>query len=122
VAVSNISRIQAAQAAEQLLRQHPGINVMVGTSALDAVGILQAVKTLGVQERVRIFGFDDLEETKQAIARGEIVATVIQKPDEMGREAVRQLHAYFEGVPLEMNHFTPYEVLDRSNVGEGAAP
>ncbi|MFC0211046.1 sugar-binding protein [Paenibacillus chartarius] len=117
VAVSNISRIQAAQAAESLLREHPDINVMVGLSALDAVGILQAVKVLGMQDRVRIFGFDDLEETKAAIAKGEIVATVIQKPEEMGREAVRQLHAYFGSGELAPYHFTSHEVLDRSNVG-----
>jgi ribose transport system substrate-binding protein len=122
VAVSNISRIQATQAAEQLLRQHPEINVMVGTSALDGVGILQAVKTLNLQQKVRIYAFDDLDETKQAIARGEIEATVIQRPSEMGREAVRQLHMYFEGGTLLRNHFTSYDVLDRTNVGEVPPP
>ncbi|KIL36895.1 hypothetical protein SD70_31185 [Gordoniibacillus kamchatkensis] len=120
--VSNISRIQATQAAEQLLRKHPEINVMVGTSALDGVGILQAVKTLNLQQKVRIYAFDDLDETKQAIARGEIEATVIQKPAEMGREAIRQLHMYFEGGTLVRNHFTSYEVLDRTNVGEALSP
>lgn len=122
VAVSNISRIQATQAAEQLLRRHPEINVMVGTSALDGIGILQAVKTLNLQQKVRIYAFDDLDETKQAIAAGEIEATVIQKPSEMGREAMRQLHMYFEGGTLLRNHFTGYEVLDRSNIGGVPSP
>lgn len=122
IGVSNISRIQATQSAAQLLRDHPDINVMVGTSALDAVGILQAVKTLNLQRQVKIYGFDDLDETKKAIASGEIEATVIQRPAEMGDEAVRLMHAYFEGSTLEPIHFTSYEVLNRSNVGEAASP
>lgn len=117
VGVSNISRIQATQAAEKMLREDPNINVMVGTSALDAAGILQAVKKLNMSDRVKIFGFDDLEETKQAISKGEIEATVIQKPEEMGREAIKEIHAYFEGgAPLQNRYLTSYQVMDRSNV------
>jgi ribose transport system substrate-binding protein len=117
IGVSNISRIQATQAAAQLLRAHPDINVMVGMSALDGVGILQAVKSMNLQGQVKIYGFDDLDETKTAIAKGEIEATVIQQPAEMGTEAVRLMHAYFEGSVLDKVHFTSYEVLDRKNVG-----
>jgi ribose transport system substrate-binding protein len=122
VGESNISRIQAAQSAEAMLREHPEINVMVGTSALDGVGILQAVKTLNRLDRTKIFGFDDLEETREAIVKGEIEATVIQKPAEMGREAVKALHAYFEGSTLPQTHFTSNEVLDRSNVQRSDQP
>ncbi|MDB5054216.1 MAG: hypothetical protein JWM44_2266 [Bacilli bacterium] len=117
VGVSNISRIQAIQAAEKMLRDDPQINVMVGTSAFDAVGILQAVKTLNMSARVKIFGFDDLDETKQAISKGEIEATIIQKPEDMGREAIKELHAYFEGgTPPQQDHLMSYDVLDRSEI------
>lgn len=122
VGESNISRIQAVQTAEAMLREHPEIDVMVGTSALDGVGILQATKTLKLKDRVRIFGFDDLDETRDAIAKGEIVATVIQKPAEMGIDSVKLLHAYFEGSPLPATQFTSFEVLDRSNVRKDVAP
>jgi ribose transport system substrate-binding protein len=119
VVVSNISRIQATQTAEKMLKNDPEINLMVGTSALDAVGILQAVKSLHRSGSVKIFGFDDLEETKVAISKGEIEATIIQKPEEMGREAIKELHAYFEGrASKEGMHLTSYEVLDRSNIME----
>jgi ribose transport system substrate-binding protein len=119
VGVSNISRIQATQTAEKMLKDDPQINLMIGTSALDAVGILQAVKSLQRLDSVKIFGFDDLEETKVAISKGEIEATIIQKPEEMGREAIKELHAYFEGrAAQEGLHLTSYEVLDRSNIVE----
>lgn len=119
VGVSNISRIQATQTAEKMLKDDPGINLMVGTSALDAVGILQAVKSLDMLNRVKIFGFDDLEETKMAISKGEIEATIIEKPEEMGREAIKELHSYFEGrASQDGMHLTSYEVLDKSNITE----
>ncbi|GJM77660.1 hypothetical protein HMSSN139_01560 [Paenibacillus sp. HMSSN-139] len=42
---SNISHMEAIQQAANMLRNHPEINIMVGTSATDALGVLQAAKT-----------------------------------------------------------------------------
>ncbi|MFD7525308.1 substrate-binding domain-containing protein [Paenibacillus chitinolyticus] len=122
VGVSNISRIQATQAAEHILRSREGINVMVGTSALDALGILQASKSLNKQEQVRIFGFDDLTETREALARKEIEATVIQKPYTMGFRSIEMLNRYFEGETLPGFSFTRIDILNPQNVGTAVAP
>ncbi len=112
---SNISRIQAVQQTEAMLRMHPEINIMVGTSALDAVGILQAVKTLH-REDILIFGFDDLEETLLSIAEGSIQATVVQRPYEMGFDSVKIMHNYLNGNQEQAIQYTPIEVIDQNNV------
>jgi ribose transport system substrate-binding protein len=67
VGISNISRIQAGQVAEQMLKNHPEIQVMVGTSALDGLGIMQAARNLKLAGRISIFGFDDLPETSRLL-------------------------------------------------------
>jgi ribose transport system substrate-binding protein len=110
--VSNISRIQAVQTAESMLREKKSIRVMVGFSSLDAVGIAQAVKTLGQSDSVKVFGFDDLDETRIAVANGEIEATVIQEPSEMGRRLVEDLHAYFVGTTPPILDLTGFRVMD----------
>lgn len=113
---SNISRIIAAEQAEEMLLSHPDIDFMVGLSALDGIGIVQAVHSASPQKPVQIFGFDDLEETKQAIKRGEIVATVIQRPYLMGVDSVTLLHDYLQKRPVPKEHYTDILVLDKSNV------
>jgi ribose transport system substrate-binding protein len=112
---SNISRIQASIQAEKMLREHPDISVMVGTSALDAIGILIAAKNLQRSD-VLIFGFDDLDETLKAISEGKIKATVIQKPYDMGFAAVQLMYNHLTGKTMKKVHFTPIELIDQTNV------
>lgn len=115
VRASNISRIQAAQQAEDLLESYPKLTIMVGTSALDAIGILQAKKKSG-REGLLIFGFDDLEETQQAIRRGDIQATVVQKPYLMGYDAVKLMLVHKQGVALPREHYTETGLLTQEDL------
>ncbi|GAA3330567.1 hypothetical protein GCM10020331_083640 [Ectobacillus funiculus] len=75
---SNISQIQAVLQGESMLKKHPDMSIMVGMSALDAIGILNATTNMR-RNNVQIFGFDDVEETLQAISNGHIRATIVQK-------------------------------------------
>lgn len=113
---SNISHMEAIQQAANMLRNHPEINIMVGTSATDALGVLQAAKN---RDDLTIIGFDNQKETLEAIRKGEIEATVAQQPFLMGDTAVRLLYEHFEGKPLKKEYFTEVKVLDTRNVEEG---
>ncbi|MBN2983090.1 sugar-binding protein [Cohnella algarum] len=114
VRISNISRLQAAEQAAELLQEFPELRAIVGFSALDGLGIAEAVQRLGVGD-VSVFAFDDLENTKEAIQSGKIEASVVQHPYRMGEEAVRLLHALLQGEPLgQSQHVVPTTVLARS--------
>lgn len=115
---SNISHIEAIQQAADMLRQHPDIDVMVGTSSTDALGVLQASKGLK-PGGMTIISFDNLSETLNAIKKGDIKATVTQQPYLMGDMAVRLLHEHFQGKTLLPEYFTGVKVLDKTNVQEG---
>jgi ribose transport system substrate-binding protein len=115
---SNISHMEAIQQAADMLRLHPEINIMVGTSSTDALGVLQAAKSLK-RDGLTIIGFDNQEETLAAILRGEIAATVAQQPFLMGDTAVRLLNEHFQGKDLRPVHYTEVKVLDKSNAQEG---
>jgi ribose transport system substrate-binding protein len=111
---SNISRIQAELQAEEMLKKHGDITIMVGMSALDALGILQAKKNLGL-ERMRIYGFDDLDETLRAISKGEIEATIVQKPYVMGYNAVRQLNDLYHGLAIRKENYIGIDIVDKKS-------
>lgn len=112
---SNISRIQAAKQTEALLEQDASIQTMVGFSALDAAGIVEGVKAANRTD-VSVFGFDDLEVTRQGIASGAITASVVQQPQEIGAQAVALLDAFFKGDTFPIQHFTTTTILDREHM------
>lgn len=116
---SNISRLQAAGEAEDILSIHPQVGYMVGFSALDGIGILEAAGRVRPQG-LRIFAFDDLPETVGGIKQCRIEATLVQQPYQMGYDAISLLHDYFQGKTPQPQHFTPVSVLDRSKTGMGA--
>ncbi len=91
---------------------------MVGTSSTDALGVLQAAKSLK-RDSLQIIGFDNQADTLAAIGRGEIKATVAQQPFFMGEMAVRLLNEHFQGKSLQPAYYTEVKVLDKSNAQEG---
>jgi ribose transport system substrate-binding protein len=112
---SNISRIQAAKQTEAILNQYASIQTMVGFSSLDAAGIVEGTKAVS-RAGVRVFGFDDLEETKQGIAHGAIIASVVQQPKEIGSKSVYLLAEIFKGGSIPVQHFTNIAILDREHL------
>lgn len=116
---SNISRLQAAGVAEDILINSPKVRYMVGFSALDGVGALEAAERVRPQE-LNIFAFDDLDETVEGIREGKIVSTIIQQPYEIGFNAVSLLNDYLHGKTLPKHHFTAANVLDRSKISTGS--
>ena len=115
VSSSNISRIQAAKQTEAMLNQYASIQTMVGFSALDAVGIVEGLKAANRTD-VSVYGFDDLEETKQGIVQGAILASVVQQPKEIGFKSINLLAEIFKGNSIPVQHFTTTDILDRNNL------
>ncbi|MFP3471633.1 substrate-binding domain-containing protein, partial [Micrococcus sp. SIMBA_144] len=85
---SQITRIQAAEKTYEMIKDYPDVNAFYGTSALDAIGIVQVLESIGMTDRVYVIGFDVLPETLQLLKEGKLEATVEQKPYEMGYDAV----------------------------------
>lgn len=118
VRTSKISRLQAAEQAADMLLRHPQIGFLVGFSALDGPGMLDALGRIR-PDRLRVFAFDDLPETTEGIRRCRIASTVVQQPRQMGYDAVSLLHEYFRGKMPQPQHYTATTVLDRSALGIG---
>ncbi|WP_078552587.1 sugar-binding protein [Bacillus alkalicellulosilyticus] len=108
---SNISRIQAAEKAYQMLRNYPEITAFFGTSALDGIGIAQAIEKHHSHSDILVFAFDDLEETIELMKQAQIFATLKQEPYEMGYRGVTLLIDHIEGEPIQTINYTTTEVL-----------
>lgn len=115
VRASNISMMEAIQQASEMMQKHPDISIMVGTSATDALGILQAAKSMNRSD-IAIIGFDNLPETLDAIQKGEIEAAVAQHPYWMGTTSVHLLNDYFHGRNLPASQYVNGEIVDKNTL------
>jgi ribose transport system substrate-binding protein len=66
---------------------------MVGLYAYNAPAILEAAKSKGVVDKIKIVSFDEYESTLTAIDKGEIYGTIVQDPYNFGYKSVEILVA-----------------------------
>ncbi|WP_058304233.1 substrate-binding domain-containing protein [Gorillibacterium timonense] len=121
VRTSNISRLQAASETRLMLEAHPAITDVVGLSSLDALGAMDAVESLKAEARTRIYAFDDLPDTRNAIEASKISLSLVQKPEQMGAEAIVITADLLRGISVPANRYTPVTVLAPSAAGTKGA-
>lgn len=120
---SNITEIGASKATYTLLKQYPDITAIVGTSALDGVGIVDGLQEIAPFKDIYITAFDVLPETLSLIRKGKIDATIAQYPEEMAYKAVMAMIDLQESETLKDKILTSTEIIEkedlRSNVSGG---
>lgn len=89
--------------AEELLNDHPDINVLVGLNEPLAVGTGRAVVDLGVSEEVRVVGFDTNLECVELMRDGAVSALIAQNPYAMGYLGVESAWKVLEGESFDPN-------------------
>lgn len=93
-------RAQGKANAEDALSRHPDLDGMVGLFAYNPPLMLEALKQADKLGKVQVIGFDEDEETLQAIVDGTVYGTVVQNPFEYGRQSVRVLAGLARGQSL----------------------
>jgi ribose transport system substrate-binding protein len=113
---SNMSKIQGAEKAYQMLKSHPDISILFGTSALDSFGIVEGIKKAKPSSDVWVYAFDVLEETVELIKTGEIHTALKQEPYQMGYTGVHLLIDVIQGKEIEKNIYTPISIITKEDV------
>lgn len=110
--------LEAELAARKILNQHPDVNALFCTSALDGLGAAKAVKSLGLVGKLKIICFDDLPETLENIEEGVITSTVVQQPYVMGYKSVNIIMNNIEGKTTKGLFITDVLVVNKENLDE----
>lgn len=144
------SRLRAAEQTAELLQEHPAIRAIVGLSALDGSGMAEAIRRLdgrstadsqrlsrsnrlrrlqssanptSTVNRPALYAFDLLPGTRDAIAQCDIAATIVQKPYEIGYEAVKLLQGLTPSGQKPASIFTETTVMTKQKLGlQGSCP
>lgn len=86
-----------------IFKAHPGVGVLFCANDMMAIGAIKYLQETG-KAKVRVIGFDALEEARKAVLAGQMAATVDQQPDQQGylgiMTALKLLHG--ETVPMEL--------------------
>ncbi|WP_320199832.1 substrate-binding domain-containing protein [Agrobacterium sp. rho-13.3] len=86
---TGITRAEALAVAQNMLQADPEITGIFGFGDDAALAAAVAVKAAGLQDKVKVIGFDGMEEARNAVDADPVMVGVIQQfPDQLGKTAV----------------------------------
>lgn len=103
---ANWERDQGFNVFQNLLQAHPQIDAVFAANDMMALGAVEAIRAAGRTGRIRVIGFDAIDEARAAIAEGTLAASVAQFPAEMGRLAIESAVKRIHGEPIPKDQRT----------------
>ena len=113
---ANWEREQGFNVFQNMLQAHPTIDTVFAASDLMALGAIEAIAAAGKTGKIRVVGFDALDDAKKAIATGTMDASVAQFPYEMGKAAVEGAVKVMNGEKLPADIMVKLEMVTKENV------
>jgi ribose transport system substrate-binding protein len=113
---ANWERDQGFTVFRNMLQAHPEIDALFTCNDVMALGAVEAIQAAGRTGRIRIIGFDAIDDARKAIAAGTMEASVAQYPEEMGRIAVESAVKLIRGEPVPRDQRTRVGLVTRANV------
>lgn len=112
---ANWSREQAYNAAATILQRNPDlIGFYVNNDGM-ALGVVEAVKSAGLQKQVAVFGTDGISDAYKSILAGELTGTVDSFPVLTGEVAMEVALRLVEGQKLPRVVATPQALITKEN-------
>ena len=113
---ANWERDQGFNVFQNMLQAHPDIDTVFAASDLMALGAIEAIAAAGKAGTIRVVGFDALDDAKQAIAAGQMDASVAQFPFEMGKAAIESVATVLRGGSLPPNIMVRLEMVTKASL------
>ena len=112
---ANWERDQGFNVFQNMLQAHPNIDTVFAASDLMALGAIEAIAAAGKTGKIRVVGFDALDDAKKAIAAGTMDASVAQFPYEMGKAAVESAVKVLAGEKLPADIMVKLEMITKAS-------
>jgi ribose transport system substrate-binding protein len=119
----NWDRQQSYDAATNILQQHPDLIGFYCNNDGMALGVVEAVKAAGLQDKVAVFGTDGISDAYASIKAGELTGTVDSFPVLTGEVAMEVALRLVAGQTIPRVVSTPQALITKDNLakyqGEG---
>ena len=113
---ANWERDQGFNVFQNMLQAHPDIDTVFAASDLMALGAIEAIAAAGKTGRIKVVGFDALDDAKKAIAAGTMDASVAQFPSEMGKAAIESVVKAIRGEKLPGSIMVKLEMVTKESL------
>ena len=114
---ANWERDQGFTVFQNMLQAHPDLDAVFACSDLMALGALEAIAAAGKAGRIRVVGFDALDDARKAIDAGRMEASVAQSPRDMGRIAVESAARVLRGESLPADQKVDIALVTKGATG-----
>ena len=118
----NWDRQTSYDAATNILQQHPDLIGFYANNDGMALGIVEAVKAAGLQDKVAVFGTDGISDAYASIRAGELTGTVDSFPVLTGEVALETALRLVAGQKLPRVVATPQALITRDNADRYSGP
>lgn len=109
--------LEAKKGTEQMLDEHPEINVIVTFNEWTSLGVGYAIQERGLGEATTVVAFDSNLVSVGMLETGEVDALVVQNPYAMGYLAIESTYDLLNGFSLESDQiYTDSMLVTRENM------
>jgi ribose transport system substrate-binding protein len=112
---ANWEREQGFTVFQNMLQAHPAIDTVFACNDMMALGAIEAIAAAGRTGKIRVLGFDAVDDARRALVAGTMEATVAQFPDEMGRLAVETAVKVLKGEPVQSDIVVKIGLVTKEN-------
>ena len=115
----NWERDQGFSVFQNMLQAHPEIDSVFACNDMMALGATEAIAAAGKTGRIRVIGFDAVDDARRAIAAGTMAASIAQFPSEMGRLAVETAVKLMRGERVPADQRTKIGLVTKDSLAQG---
>jgi ribose transport system substrate-binding protein len=115
---ADFNRSKGMDLMETFLTQDSSINAVFCWNDEMALGAKEAIAARGLTGKILLIGFDATEEAVQAVADGELAATVAQNPYGFGIQGVDLCYQYLEGKTIPRDVYVECQLITKENAAE----
>ena len=108
---ANWERDQGFNVFQNMLQAHPDIDAVFACNDMMALGAVEAIRAAGKTGKIRVIGFDAIDDARKAIAAGTMDGSVAQFPSEMGRIAIENAVKLIHHEPVQAETATKLEMI-----------
>jgi ribose transport system substrate-binding protein len=119
---ANWERDQGFTVFQNMLEAHPEIDALFSCNDMMALGAVEAIAARGKTGKIKVVGYDAVEDARKAIKDGAIVASVAQFPSEMGRVAVESADKLLKGEAVPAEQLVRIDLVTKDTPAGAASP
>ena len=120
--VDGIDAAKATEMAADAIKKHPDVKCFACLFAYSTPSVLKAIDKAGKLGKIQVVGFDTNDETLAGIESGNVYATMMQSPYNIGFESVRVLadiaRGEKENLPMFSTFYLACDPVTKTNIAD----